>query len=159
VPLTEAALNTGLSLWNHRITIGGQLDYRGDFVVENTTENWRCITGLNCRAVNDPRAPLSEQARAVAARSAVLGRTAAGYIEDGTFLRLRELAVTWAIPERLVTWAGLPVRVSLLGRNLALWTRYGGLDPESAQSGNDYASDGFVTPQLRYWSLRVAVGR
>jgi hypothetical protein len=54
------------------------------------------------------------------------------YIEDGSFVKLRELSVTYDLPEALA--ASLRMRgaqVSLIGRNLRTWTDYTGWDPET----------------------------
>jgi TonB-dependent SusC/RagA subfamily outer membrane receptor len=53
------------------------------------------------------------------------------WVEDGTFVKLRELSGTYtfdAAPVRRVFRDGLDVTVS--GRNLAVWTDYSGYDPE-----------------------------
>lgn len=60
------------------------------------------------------------------------------YIEDASFVKLREVAVTVDVParftERLLPTAD-NVRVGLTGRNLFMWTKYSGLDPEVANFG------------------------
>lgn len=62
------------------------------------------------------------------------------YIEDATFLKMRELSVGVDLPQNFVAAAfGNAVRtarVSLSGRNLILWTDYSGLDPEVANLGS-----------------------
>ena len=59
------------------------------------------------------------------------------YIEDGGFVKLREVSVGYDVPRRLAqTIRGVQtLRVSLTGRNLAMWTDYSGLDPEVANFG------------------------
>jgi TonB-dependent starch-binding outer membrane protein SusC len=60
------------------------------------------------------------------------------YIEDATFLKLRELTLTYNLPETFVT--RIPgvktARLSLSGRNLFTLTNYSGLDPEVSNFGN-----------------------
>ncbi|MGH7531366.1 MAG: SusC/RagA family TonB-linked outer membrane protein [Gemmatimonadales bacterium] len=60
------------------------------------------------------------------------------FIEDATFLKLREVSVAWAVPEGFISaigWGVRDVRLSLTGRNLITWTGYSGLDPEVANLG------------------------
>ncbi|HEX8818705.1 MAG TPA: SusC/RagA family TonB-linked outer membrane protein [Archangium sp.] len=60
------------------------------------------------------------------------------YVEDATFLKLREVTVTYNLPERWVTRlpAVKTARLSLSGRNLLTFTNYSGLDPEVSNFGN-----------------------
>src|SRR5439155_8150271 len=91
---------------------------------------------FNCSAVNNPKAPLAEQARAVAAGSSTLRFSQAGYVVDGTFLKLREASVTYYAPE---VWAhalrATSMQISLTGRNLLKWTNYDRIDPELNEIG------------------------
>ncbi|MBW3534362.1 MAG: SusC/RagA family TonB-linked outer membrane protein [Gemmatimonadetes bacterium] len=54
-----------------------------------------------------------------------------GEIEPADFLRLREVSLIWSLPARFVERLGAQsLELTLAGRDLALWTRYGGVDPE-----------------------------
>ena len=59
------------------------------------------------------------------------------YIETGTFVKLREVNLSFQAPQR---WANLArardLRVSLQARNLAMWTDYWSFDPEFNNFGN-----------------------
>jgi TonB-linked SusC/RagA family outer membrane protein len=60
------------------------------------------------------------------------------YIEDGSFVKLREISVTYSLPKRLATQLG-PLKtldLSLSGRNLLTFTSYSGLDPEVSNFAN-----------------------
>jgi TonB-dependent starch-binding outer membrane protein SusC len=60
------------------------------------------------------------------------------YIEDASFVKLREVSLLVAVPQQLVApiFAGArTVRAGITGRNLAMWTPYSGLDPEVANFG------------------------
>jgi TonB-linked SusC/RagA family outer membrane protein len=61
--------------------------------------------------------------------------TAQGLLEmywmNAAFVKLRELAVTYRVPERLLPM-GERASVTLSGRELATWTSFGGLDPENS---------------------------
>lgn len=52
-------------------------------------------------------------------------------IEDGSFIRLSNIALGYTIPKRLTERAGISrLRLYVSGSNLALWTKYRGPDPE-----------------------------
>jgi TonB-linked SusC/RagA family outer membrane protein len=59
------------------------------------------------------------------------------YIDDGTYLKLREITVTFDAPK---AWADLArareLRLSLQARNVAMWSKYWGSDPEFNNFGN-----------------------
>ncbi len=61
------------------------------------------------------------------------------YIEDGSFVKLREINLGVDVPQRLLGQllrTGVEsMRLSLSGRNLWMWTNYSGLDPEVANFG------------------------
>jgi TonB-linked SusC/RagA family outer membrane protein len=72
-------------------------------------------------------------------RLATWSRQTGIYVEDATFLKLREVAISYDLPESLVSglWSGLrSARVSLSGRNLLTFTKYSGFDPEVSNFGN-----------------------
>lgn len=72
------------------------------------------------------------------------------YLEPGGFVKLREVLVSYAVPTRWLRWSGgrlASASISLTGRNLLMWTRYGGLDPEVTYLGNQQVARGQdVTP-------------
>jgi len=58
-------------------------------------------------------------------------------VSDGDFMRFRELSVTYTAPRDFARRVGArDLAVSLTGRNLFLWTKYQGVDPEVAYVGN-----------------------
>jgi TonB-linked SusC/RagA family outer membrane protein len=62
------------------------------------------------------------------------------YAENATFLKLREVTVSFGLPQflagNLFNGTGRDVRVELSGRNLKTWTPYTGLDPEVSNFGS-----------------------
>jgi hypothetical protein len=61
------------------------------------------------------------------------------YIEDASFVKLRELTLGYTLPDNLVphVLGGVhAARLELSGRNLYTWTSYWGLDPEVSNFGN-----------------------
>ncbi len=75
------------------------------------------------------------------------------YLDDGSFLRLRNVALSYSLPQQYSAKLGLNrVKATVSGTNLWTWTRYKGLDPEvSAQSSNQNTAgyDWATVPQPR----------
>lgn len=153
-PTRELSLTPRLTLFNW-LQFGALIDHRGGFKIYNLTERFRCNFG-NCRAASDPTASLADQARNLGQ----LMNTDAGYIEDGTFTKLREVSATLSAPrslaERLRTQGAT---LTIAARNLATWTKYTGFDPEvnSTPTGNFNSSDFLTQPPLRIWTARISL--
>ncbi|MBA2685815.1 MAG: SusC/RagA family TonB-linked outer membrane protein [Gemmatimonadaceae bacterium] len=83
------------------------------------------------------------------------------FIEDGTYTKLREVSVAYTFDGKWVpNLIGLTsIDLRLAGRNLATWTKYKGIDPETNLAGAAFATQGvdyFNNPQTR--SIVVSVG-
>jgi TonB-dependent starch-binding outer membrane protein SusC len=155
LPTREASLNTSITLFNSRVRIGSQFDYRGGHIIDNSIENYRCYVG-NCRGLVDRTAPLKEQALAQAAYGGF--SSAVVFDEPGWFIKMRELSLTLFAPDE---WAramrASRVSLTLAGRNLWTITDYSGVDPEVNAFGQDNfsTSDFESQPQVRYWTARL----
>jgi hypothetical protein len=68
------------------------------------------------------------------------------YMQDASFLKLRELSVSYLLPDAMVhgMFGGRvnAIRAELSGRNLVTWTKYPGLDPEVSNFGNQNINRG-----------------
>ncbi|MEO5589690.1 MAG: SusC/RagA family TonB-linked outer membrane protein [Gemmatimonadaceae bacterium] len=62
------------------------------------------------------------------------------YLEDASFVKLRELTLSYQLPKMLATrlfnGRAEQARIELSGRNLKTWTKYSGLDPEVSNFSN-----------------------
>ena len=81
------------------------------------------------------------------------------FVESGDFMRLQNATLSYSIDSRkLVDQTNgyvKSLRFFAQGQNLALWSKYSGLDPENAsQAGQDNA----VSPQPRVISFGLNVG-
>ncbi|HET9581316.1 MAG TPA: TonB-dependent receptor plug domain-containing protein [Gemmatimonadota bacterium] len=93
------------------------------------------------------------------ARLARFGTPDAGtYIEDGSFVKLRELTVAYELPAAWVeTWWpwARSVRLSVSGRDLLTFSDYSGLDPEVSNFGNQQIGRNVDTspypPNRSFW--------
>jgi TonB-dependent starch-binding outer membrane protein SusC len=158
LPTREVALRSELSLPGG-LSAGVHLDYRGGHKLSNTNERLRCSAFRNCRAAQDPTAPLEDQAKVAAISSREL--LSNPFIENASFLKLRELSLTWNVPARLSKSVGAPSAAgTLAGRNLATWTRYKGLDPElDFRRFDDTPRNEFgMMPLIREIVVRLDVG-
>ena len=68
-------------------------------------------------------------------------------LEDATYIKLRELTLTYRVPRTWTSsWGVEAMDVSLVGRNLWLWTRADHIDPETSIEGNSI--QGFEAGQM-----------
>jgi len=87
------------------------------------------------------------------------------YVEDGSYVKLRELSLTYSLPRSLLDgWFNGSVRNANLGiggRNLLMFTPYDGYDPEVSQFGNvavGRAVDVIPFPSSRNVYFKVGLG-
>jgi len=106
--------------------------------------------------VYDKTVPLADQAKVIADRMGDL----VGYMEDATFVKWRELALTLSAPHRWAQRAKVDgFSITFAGRNLGTWTNYTGIDPEvNSLPANAFSTADFLAqPQVRYFITRVNV--
>src|SRR4051812_232725 len=160
LPTREASINSMLAFFGGNVVVGTQFDYRGGHLVDNSLEQFRCFSVVNCRGLYDRNAPLAEQAEAQATFLPGGGNSVA-FLEPGWFIKLRELSLTFFAPDK---WArsvrANRLSLTLAGRNLWTITDYTGVDPEvNAFAQDNFASSDFESQaQVRYWTARVNVG-
>jgi hypothetical protein len=158
-PTREISLANTFTFFD-RVRVSALFDHKGGHQLFNSTEEFRCNSFQNCEGLNNPNAPLKEQARAVAA---LLG-SIDPYVEDADYIKLRELSVTLIGIENWLGLAGVRglrnVSLTVAGRNLATWTNYGGLDPEMNSGGqSNFSTYEFLgQPPVRSWTIRLNVG-
>jgi TonB-linked SusC/RagA family outer membrane protein len=161
LPRHNVSFTNGFSFFNRKLRVQGLVDYQGGHMRYNNTERFRCQSaGSTCRALLDRSTPLSEQAKAIAVTQHP-SRTLAAYIEKADFVRLREVSATFA-PTSFFGRSFSGIRntsLTLSARNLAVWTDYTGIDPETDYGADlNTPQDFFTSPPLRYFTLRVNVG-
>ncbi len=60
------------------------------------------------------------------------------YIYNSGFVKLREMRFSWEVPSRVAAAARVSqMNVALVGRNLAMWTKYPNYDPENATNAGN----------------------
>ena len=88
----------------------------------------------------------------------------AQFVEDASFVKLRELSLAYTLGQQWVRsrLGFTSIDLRLAGRNLATWTDYRGLDPESNLGGAEYLTQGvdyFNNPQTRSFVLAATFNR
>ena len=87
------------------------------------------------------------------------------YVEDASYLKLRELAVKFNLAS-LLDMRGFGINglnVGIVGRNLITWTDYRGYDPEVGRGGGELGSavnarvDSYTYPNYRTFSLTMDI--
>lgn len=132
LPTFEAGIASDLRI-ARGLTLSALGDYRRGNMVANQEGQLRCLNRRNCRAAQDPTAPLADQA-AVAAVVVSGGQPVMGFVSDGSFFKLRELALRWHVPTQWSHYFGGDAAITIAGRNLLTATNYSGIDPEISTS-------------------------
>jgi hypothetical protein len=88
----------------------------------------------------------------------------AQFTEDASFVKLRELSLTYTFDQPWVrSRIGLgTIDLRVAGRNLHTWSDYRGLDPEASLGGAEYLTQGidyFNGPQTRSFVLSIGLNR
>jgi len=93
------------------------------------------------------------------------GQDARIITQDGSFVKLRELSLSYDVPasvtKRVFGDRGNTVRLNMVGRNLAIFTPYWGMDPEVSNFGNNNVGrfvDLAAFPPSRQFFFSVDVG-
>lgn len=140
-------------------------DYRGGHHVFNQKLYNQCqAANASCFAVNDPRVFSPRTAAdSLAAAEVIVHQTVPGtFIERADFVKLREVSLTYNIPQRFLRFGRIAsANLQLTGRNLAIFSDYRGLDPEANGYSNRASPfirvDAFATPMVRRFSLATNV--
>jgi TonB-linked SusC/RagA family outer membrane protein len=126
-PSFEATLTGSLRVFN-RLRVGAMLDRKTGHYKFDNNERARCAIFAACR-INV--APQEFDQRKVAAM--LLGTSIEGeFVKNADFTRLREVSLTYDVPETLIGRVGAKnLAINLAMRNIHTWTKYDGLDPEN----------------------------
>ena len=159
-PTLELSFSPQLSLGSS-IRLSATVDRRSGQKLFNNTAYFRDVSIANGAPVQTPSASnLRAQAAATAGRFSGSNFTYDGYIENSSFTKLREVAVTLSLPRRIAARAGAAsAELTFAGRNLKTWSDYSGIDPEvnSVAQAQFSTSDFLTLPQVRYFTARLAL--
>ena len=111
-----------------RLTLHGMVDFKRGHKLLNGNDFNRCAANL-CEARYFPERFSTEYLAAIL--PANIATVLEPFIQDASFVKLREVSASYRIPERWVARGGVSrATFTLAGRNLATWTDYNGIDPE-----------------------------
>jgi hypothetical protein len=160
-PPRSQTLNTTIGLFGRRLRMSALLERRSGFTQINALKQLQCgqYHG-SCREAVDSTAPFAQQAQALAMLiDPVQGSARFTYLEPGNFTRLREVTATADFPAAMTRRLRLNSgSISVSARNLALWTKFSGPDPESASVSSAIGGSAEGIPQGRTWVVRLDLG-
>jgi len=147
-------LSPTLSLFDTRVRVSALFDRQSGGIQYNSFLAG-CGNAGRCVAQYLKTTPLLEQAN-------LLGLTPGASIVSSDFTRWRELAITTDLPSPVLRHTPLSHgSISAQVRNIALWTKFKGPDPESvpglgfAGVSNAASAGAAGIPQAKAWALRV----
>ncbi|EOZ98775.1 TonB-dependent receptor [Indibacter alkaliphilus LW1] len=115
--------------------------------------------GDNHGQVNDIPVTLDQAAFQGAGAANSFGRELTErWVQDGSWIRLRDVTLNYSFPAAAASRLGMSrASVGVYGRNLLLFTNYGGIDPETNLGGPNGAVglDAFTTPNMRSYGLTI----
>ena len=154
-PRDIISVQNGIDLFHRVLHLQALLDYRGGATLYNQSTSFYCQQTSTCADETLRGTSLAAQARLVALRYENPS-TAAGYLENGQFWRLREVSATVNLPAAFAhSIRAQDASILFAGRNLHVWTKYTGVDPESNYATGDVQTDFSTTAPRTYYIARV----
>lgn len=85
------------------------------------------------------------------------------FLEDNSFIRLKNIEIAYSVPAELLAKSGFlnQLRIYVMATNLLTLTKYSGLDPEVSAFGSSAVSSGYdnlTMPQTRGFQFGVRIG-
>jgi TonB-linked SusC/RagA family outer membrane protein len=155
IPKDIVSISNGFDLFTRKLRINASFDYKGGYSIANGTKSFQCGNNLACPGLSNPNASLEDQAAAIAF-TAKNPTTAFGYLENGQFWRFRELSAVWNVPPRFLSRVrASSASLSLGARNLKVWTKYKGADPEENYGTGDVQSTFASSAPRQYYTIRL----
>jgi hypothetical protein len=88
------------------------------------------------------------------------GSVSEHFIKDASWVRVREVSLNYVVPTNICKMMHVPgLTLGFSARNLALWTKFPGIDPETNLSGvsNGRGLDYFTNPGTRSYMFSLKV--
>ena len=149
--------------WN--LSVRALVSGAAGHVMSNETELIREAVGITARVADfeerlaDPNTSAEERAQIAEEYGTTHPSVVSAWVEDADFIRFQELMVSYRLPEQLADRFGASsLQVSAGARNIALWTKYSGLnDPSSSTLTNPLVPniDYYGQPYPRRFVLQI----
>lgn len=156
MPKATANFGNSFGFLNNTLNINTNFELQHKMVQVNDVITNQCRR-MKCRGAADINASLEEKASAVS-----VYRTLYGFYENVSWIRFSSLSVGYNVPSDIVSRISnrrvRSMNVAIMGRNLGLWTKYRGADPEVNTSPGGLSRDYGGTPQTRDWVLNLRLG-
>jgi len=153
-----------------KLSIGVQFDWVQGGDVYNQTRQWMYRDRLH-KDFDEPVTIAGQEGSFVAFYNSLYNTNTplSHFIEDGSYLRLRDLSVTYDLTNVLKQKWLRTISVTATGRNLATWTKYKGLDPEATSAltnqggtisgmGSFTGVDYYGAPNLKSFQFSLNIG-
>ena len=135
-----------------RLSIYALVDFKQGHKLLNANDANRCASNV-CEARFFPEKYSTEYLAAVV--PANVATVLEPFIQDASFVKLREVSATYQLPDAWVRQARLTrAAFTLAGRNLATWSDYNGLDPEVRRAD---PSDQGLVPALTQFLASINI--
>jgi TonB-linked SusC/RagA family outer membrane protein len=169
VPKFEGSFGTTFGFLHNAVRLYAQVDWKTGYKVYNLTQSFRDrSTPVSLAAVDTTVLSAADRIRffgpyvTESGQSLAVSQVNEPYFQNGDFLRLREVSATINLPARLFARAGIDnASLTLAGRNLHLWSKYPGADPEIHANivTTEFDQQDFLTfPPTRQWIARLTLG-
>ena len=130
----------------------------GRYDDEFTPEIRAAFLAANAKA-NTQRTP--DEVQAIKTYWTLANRYSDEFLEDGAYIKLRELSVSYTLPQSWVSSIYLKnVDLTLSAYNVFMITKYEGFDPEVSVGGASVlhrGSDSQSIPSPRFFALRTSI--
>jgi TonB-linked SusC/RagA family outer membrane protein len=153
-----------------KLSIGVQFDWVQGGDVYNQTRQWMYRDRLH-KDFDEPVTIAGQEGSFVAFYNSLYNTNTplSHFVEDGSYLRLRDLSITYDLTNVLKQKWLRTVSVTATGRNLATWTKYKGLDPEATSAltnqggtisgmGSFTGVDYYGAPNLKSFQFSLNIG-
>lgn len=145
LPATEGSVGSSIRFFN-RFHLNTMIDFKTGFVKSNNNLRIRCQIFRTCLENIEPE----KYDPKVIAQMQTNGTLVDFVINDGSYASLREVSLGYDVPDSFSRRIGSrSARISFAGRNLHIWTKYPGIDPEAMfLGGSPNFVDQAELPQL-----------
>ncbi len=144
VNVTAFWMGNGSGVAEHTLDRNRVVVFKG--VIDNPGQD-------NDGRVNDIPAVLNQAAfQGVGAAAAVGREMTERWVQDGSWIRLRDITISYNLPRDVISKLGMSrASIGVYGRNILLFTNYGGIDPETNLFGPNSVPnvDAFTFPNTR----------